>query len=85
MRTEVKDWKRENAFRRLTLMGISIQDSSYLQAQYRNFQEEDEGILPPPLDKLFEDEKKEENKIFPEGPSCPVMVIMRRRKRNEGQ
>ena len=27
MRTTVKDWKRENAFRRLKLMGISIAPS----------------------------------------------------------
>lgn len=89
MRTTVRDWKRENAFRRLKLMGISIEDSEYLKAQYRNFQEEDEGILPPPLAELFEEEPMEQADWIPEefrdknngdikpvinGAVCPVML-----------
>ncbi len=81
MRNTVRDWKRENAFRRLKLMGISIEDSVYLKAQYRNFQEEDEGILPPPLSSLFEEEPKKEDEYSIDGPVCPVMVITRKRRR----
>ena len=61
MRNIIKDWVRENSFRRLKLMGISIEDSFYLSDQYRNYQEEDEGVLPPPLAHLFEDEIKNES------------------------
>ncbi|MGP6208011.1 hypothetical protein ACNF42_08305 [Cuniculiplasma sp. SKW3] len=83
MRNIVKDWERENAFRRLKLMGISIEDSPYLSSQYRNFQEEDEGILPPPLSSLFEEESKKDKNNAIDGPACPVMVIMRKRRKPE--
>lgn len=94
MRTIIKNWRKENAFRRLKLMGISIDKSVYLSDQYRSYQEEDEGVLPPPLAHLFEDEIKNESQDLdkdieknyreimarkPEWPACPMMVIMRKR------
>lgn len=79
----IRNWERENAFRRLSLMGIEITRFSYLREQYRNFREEDGGLAPP-LSSIFEDDREKEI-IRPDGPVCPVMVITRKKIRQEDE